>query len=468
MDQMGNTDFAYQAVYRYVNNLINASTQEESRKLPSLRNMAARLNVSISTIQYAYSLLEEEGKVYSVPRSGYYGVPQVLTNPTGAVGQDLLDAVYVNARKPGMLALSSDAPSLLMSLENPLLMMERELARHYPRSQTPQYQPFGELELRAALAARYTHSVQRCWQAEHVYIGPDLRSVLEAVLVALDLRGATVLVESPCSWATLRLLRAAGVRVVELPLDHAGRFDLEQVATLLASGAVRMAVLSSGVSAPHGSLMPETDKRDLARMLDCHGVWLLENDSYGDFWFEQAPLRFRELVNPDRLVTFSTLDKVVGAEAPYGYALSRSLGSELGKQFLARGFRLPPIRQKALARLFTSARIDQHIVILRRLLRDRMERMSALLRERAGGLLRFDPPRGGANIWAECQPEVDLRRVFERLLEKQVTIAPGEIFSAQGMHRHCLRLSYTFDWSRDVPGAIDALAKALKVETRGG
>jgi len=48
--------FAYQAVYRYMINLINEVGTEARVKLPSLRHLAERLNVSISTIQYAYTL----------------------------------------------------------------------------------------------------------------------------------------------------------------------------------------------------------------------------------------------------------------------------------------------------------------------------------------------------------------------------------------------------------------------------
>lgn len=47
------TDFAYQAVYRYLTNLINEPGSDVQVRLPSLRQLAHRLSVSISTIQYA-------------------------------------------------------------------------------------------------------------------------------------------------------------------------------------------------------------------------------------------------------------------------------------------------------------------------------------------------------------------------------------------------------------------------------
>lgn len=89
-----------------------------------------------------------------------------------------------------MLALCSDAPAMLLSLDNPLLTAERELVRQYPRSQAPLYQPFGEAELRTALAERYTRSTTDYWQAEQVFLGTDLRAVLALSLDALELNGS--------------------------------------------------------------------------------------------------------------------------------------------------------------------------------------------------------------------------------------------------------------------------------------
>lgn len=250
------TDFAYQAVYRYLTALISELGSEPRVRLPSLRQLADRLNVSISTIQYAYSLLEKEGRVYSIAKSGYYALPVPSVVALGG-GDDLLETLYVNARRPGMLVLSADEPASMQPLDSPLLLLERELLRQYPRVSQMPSQPWGELELRAALAARYTSSPARCWKADDVYIGADLRGVLEILIAVLALRGATVLIESPCDWTILRLLQAADVKVIELPLLADGSISLEQLEQLLQNETVRLVVLSSVLSMPRGTLIPK-------------------------------------------------------------------------------------------------------------------------------------------------------------------------------------------------------------------
>ncbi|MBH8614692.1 PLP-dependent aminotransferase family protein [Pseudomonas mohnii] len=457
------TDFAYQAVYRYLTSLISEHATDARVRLPSLRQLAQRLNVSISTIQYAYSLLEKEGRVYSLAKSGYYAMP-VPSISTLYSGDDLLEMVYSNARRPGTLNLSADEPASLQSLDSPLLLLERELLRQYPRQPQPSSQPCGELELRTALAARYTSSPVRCWHADDVYIGADLRGVLEILITVLCLRDATVVVESPCDWALLRLLQEACVRVIEWPVLADGELDIQRLKDLLETESVRLVMVSSGLNMPRGSRAPDKNREAIAQLLERYDCQVLENDCYGELGFEPEGLRFRDLLPVERLIVFSTFEKIIGPEAPYGYLLSRHLRDELQRHFLLRAFRLSPIRQKAIARLYGNGRVDQHLQVLRRRLKDSKTQMTQLLQERMGDALQFVEPHGGATIWVNSSRRVDVRRVFQRLLKHQVVIAPGELFSLQGLHAQHLRLSHTFGGEQDLADALGLLGDALRLE----
>lgn len=458
------TDFAYQAVYRYLTSVIGESASQAHVRLPSLRHLAERLNVSISTIQYAYSLLEKEGRVYSVAKSGYYALPAPVIN-TLYDGDDLLESVYVNARRPGMLVLSGDEPALLQPIDSPLLLQERELLRQYPRQPQPNSQPCGELELRMALAARYTTSPVRCWHADDVYIGADLRGVLEILIAVLCLKDATVVIESPCDWVILRLFQAAGVRVIEWSLQADGGLHHDRLRQLLETEPVRLVMLSSGLNMPRGSQAPDDDRQAVAQLLDRHDCWVLENDCYGELGFEATGLRFRDLLAPQRLMIFSTFEKIIGPEAPYGYLLSRHLSGEWQRHFLLRAFRLSSIRQKAIARLYSNGRIDQHLHLLRRRLRDGKVQMSQLLAERLGETLHFVEPEGGATVWLRSARRVNMRQVFQNLLKHQVVIAPGELFSLQGLYAQHLRLSHSFGSDQDLASALCLLGDALRQES---
>lgn len=454
-------DFAYQAVYRYMISLINEVSTDTRVKLPSLRQLAGRLNVSISTVQYAYSLLEKEGRVYSVAKSGYYAWP-LSANPLVGAGGDLLDRLYAAARRPGMVVLSGDEPALLASLDGSLLRLERELVRQYPHPLQPWSQPCGVWELRAALAARYTSSPTRCWHADDVYIGADLRGVLDILIDVLGLKGTTVIVESPCDWLVLRLLQDAGVRVIELPGTPDGRLDLAALEQWLREESVQLLLLSSKVSLPSGIGLSGLERLAVAQLLEQYGCWLLENDTVGELGFMEPQAALRELVNPERLMVFSSFDKVLGSEAPYGYLLSRRMSSELQRQFLLRAFRLSSIRQRAIARLYQGGRIDLHLRALRLQLRQQAEEMGQRLDLHLGDQVAYRSPVAGATFWLRSTRTVDMRQVFQRLLAQQVVVAPGELFSLCGLHQQYLRLSHTFHGQPNLDIALEVISDALR------
>jgi len=457
-------DFAYQAVYRYLNRLVDNAQCGSATKLPSLRHLANRLKVSVSTVQYAYCLLEKEGRVRSIAKSGYFTLSDVDGQLPGT-GEDLLDIFYSYARRPGMFVLSHDDPTALLSLESSLLMVERELIRQYPRRANPLFQPFGELELRTALADRHTTSAAHCWYSDNVYVGADLNAILMIVLNALTLRGGTVLVESPCSWAILRVLQSFDIRVIEMPLDASHCVDLGWFNEVLTKEGIGLALLPSRVSAVNG-LAPLENRRQLADLLNRHGVWVLENDSQGELCFDRSAHRLRDWINPRRLMVMAAFDKIIGPEAPYGYLLCKHAGVELQRQFLIRSFSLPPIRQKAIARLYSSGRVDQHLISLRQLLEDRMLALARLLKLHLGTRLRFNLPAGGSAIWVESTRPVNMRGVFDRLIKQRIFIAPGEVFSLNGLHQQNLRISFAFDWSLDIAKALGALDLALRQESQ--
>lgn len=459
-------DFAYQAVYRYMISLINEVSTDTRVKLPSLRQLAGRLNVSISTIQYAYALLEKEGRVYSVAKSGYYAWP-MSANPMPWAGGDLLDRLYAAARRPGMAVFSGDEPALLGALDETLLRLERELVRQYPPQLQPWSQPCGVWELRAALAARYTSSATRCWHADDVYIGADLRGVLDILIEVLGLRGTTVIVESPCDWVILRLLQGAGVRIIELPWTKEGGIDRNTLAILLRDESVQLVLLSSSVSLPSGVAMSIDERLYVAQLLEQHGCWLLENDTFGELGFEAPHTALRELVNPERLIVFSSFEKVLGSEAPYGYLLSRRMSNELQRQFLLRSFRLSSIRQRAIARLYQSGRLDQHLRVLRQQLSEQAVQMSQRLEQHLGDQVTYRMPAAGAAFWLASSRAVDMRQAFQRLLGRQVVISPGELFSVSGLHQQNLRLSHTFHGQPNLDIALAALSDALRQAQTG-
>ncbi|UZJ58320.1 PLP-dependent aminotransferase family protein [Pseudomonas sp. KU26590] len=457
------TDFAYQMVYRYLLRLTNELSAGPAVRLPSLRLLARRLRVSISTVQNAYSLLEKEGRICSVPKSGYFALPNPC-NDLPLEGGDVFTRFHASARRPDMFVFGADEPTLLVSLHGALLSVERDLMRHYPCQPDPRFQPFGDVELRTALAAHYTSSTEHCWHPDNVFIGPDKTGVLKTVIEALQLRDGAVLVESPCGWSILRTLQAYGIQVIEVCTDAQGGVDVDELGAVIQREDVKMAIVSSQMDPVRGQRMPCAQRARMAQVLNLHGLWVLENDTHGALYFEDDRSPFRELIDPQRLLVVGAFDKMIGLEAPFGYLLSRHSRTLLHQQWVLRSFRLPPVRQKAIARLYASGQLDRHLRDLRGGLEQRVGELVSGVEQYLGDEVAFVRPRGGASIWLESVHRVDTARVFDRLLEQRIVVAPGELFSVRGLHQQCLRISGTVDWDQNIESMLVIIRNALVQE----
>ena len=62
----------YMQIYEYFKNEIIKGNYKANKKLPSKRNLAKEYNISLNTVDNAYSKLLEEGFVYSKERQGFF------------------------------------------------------------------------------------------------------------------------------------------------------------------------------------------------------------------------------------------------------------------------------------------------------------------------------------------------------------------------------------------------------------
>ena len=67
-----NNEPIYEQIYKQIKVAIIASELKSGEILPSIRNLAKDLKISVITTKRAYDELEKEGYIYSVPGKGSY------------------------------------------------------------------------------------------------------------------------------------------------------------------------------------------------------------------------------------------------------------------------------------------------------------------------------------------------------------------------------------------------------------
>ena len=93
-DNIG-SDCLYIYLYKCIKNDIIQRILKAGEKLPSKRNLARNLNISVITVENAYEQLIAEGYIYSVPKKGFF-VSEVNPSPVeaGNITMDNEGAAY--------------------------------------------------------------------------------------------------------------------------------------------------------------------------------------------------------------------------------------------------------------------------------------------------------------------------------------------------------------------------------------
>ncbi|MBO7364391.1 MAG: winged helix-turn-helix transcriptional regulator, partial [Lachnospiraceae bacterium] len=63
---------AYLQLYRGLREEIEEGARKAGSRLPSRRSMAEEAGVSVITVDHAYDILQDEGYIVGIPKSGYY------------------------------------------------------------------------------------------------------------------------------------------------------------------------------------------------------------------------------------------------------------------------------------------------------------------------------------------------------------------------------------------------------------
>ena len=413
-------------------------------RIPSVRAFAEAMGVSKSTVVEAYERLAAEGAIVSRPGSGFYVAGKTRPLCLKAMGPELDRAV-----DPLWLAKQSAlAGSTMMTpgggnLPESWLPDEavrrglRAVARAETAVLTRYDQPLGYGPLRALIARRGAE--------KGVVADPDQIVLVDSATQALDLIGRfllqpgdTVLVDDPCYFNFVALLRAQRATVIGVPMTPEGP-DLAALATLLAEHRPRFYLTNSALQNPTGtSLLPATAHRIL-RLCEAHETLVVEDEIFGDLEPDAAP-RLAGFDGFERVIQIGGFSKTLTAAARCGWiALRQDWVESLVDLKLALSLGNGHVCAALAHGLLTDGSYRRTVAETRRRLAGAMAQVS---RDLSGcGLRIWAEPRGGYFLWMRLTDGRDAADVARRALSRNMLLAPGVVFSPSGGWRDFLRFN---------------------------
>jgi DNA-binding transcriptional MocR family regulator len=464
---------AYSRIAEQLAGLIDQRVLCAGDRLPSVRRASRSHRVNPGTVLRAYRELEAQGVIEARPRSGYYvrrAVPRRMSR-AGAksppsvlrpvdVG-DLMVELVTAMRRPHLISLGLDIlnPDLLPG-EDLRRAAVRASRRSSPagiiRGLTP-----GDPELRRLIALRYLDAGAAVEEDEILIVSGGLEAV-NLCLRAVTKPGDTIAIETPSAWPQLGAISGMGLRVREIPTDPEQGVDLAALEQEFRAGSVRAYVTTPTFQNPLGFNMDDENKRSLAKLAARYKIPVIENDRAGELHFDgPRPRPVKAFDRSGYVLHCGSFATWLAPAHKIGWVAAGRYRGAVAKTKILLALNTSAANQAVMTQYLAHERVECHLLRLRRALALRCEAMvEAVAREFPAGY-RVRRPGGGFVLWVELPRIVDSLKLYRLALAKDVSMAPGPMFSTHTQYRSCLRLNFGYASIHEIREGVHTIAQLI-------
>jgi GntR family transcriptional regulator/MocR family aminotransferase len=461
--------------------------------LPGSRTLATSLSVHRNTVLAAYRELIAEGWITSEEAHGTFvskQIPDVTPrrfSAQAAVAREIAPRVGFDLGAPRVSPLPPAAPLPVpssKSLDGPLslgggipdvrLVPAAELARAVRRVlkrravEVLSYgDPAGPPALRSALASMVAATRGVAARAENVLVTRGSQMGIDLAARTLVSPGDVVAVEALGYRPAWEALRAAGARLVPLPVDANG-IDVDALEQLCIEQRVRGVYVTPHHQFPTTVTLAPARRLRLLEIARERRLFVLEDDYDHEFHYEGRPVLPLASADVHGVVVYlGTLSKVLAPGMRIGFVVApEPLATRLAAMRRVVDRQGDHLLETAVADLLEEGEIQRHIRRAKRVYAERRERLAQLLESRFRSVLSFKLPSGGTAIWTRVVGDVSVDAWAAQAEKTGLVLQPARQFAFDGKSRPFLRIGFAQHEEREVREAIRRMDVALAA-TRG-
>ena len=311
----------------------------------------------------------------------------------------------------------------------------------------------------------------RQWVAEHMG-GQGLKVDVDQVLITtgsqqgLDLvgkilidAGSRVAVETPTYLGALQAFNPYEPEFVSVACDDSGPLP-ESLAEV--QGA-RFLYVVPNFQNPSGRCMSDARRAALAERAQALRLPLVEDNPYGDLWFDQAPPAALASRWPEGVVYLGSFSKVLAPGMRLGYVIApKVLVPKLLQAKQAADLHTPGFNQRVVYQVIRNGFLDQHVPEVRSLYKTHRDAMRQSLERHLPQGCYWAVPTGGMFFWVRLPEAIDAMALLPKAIERGMAFVPGEPFFAGEPQKNTLRLSFVTVDPKRIEQGVEVLGRCIK------
>jgi len=480
----------YLQIFEQIRGRILTGELQPGFRLPAERKLAESLGVNRTTVLNAYRELKADGLVGALVGMGTVVLPgsaeepsaiyqrepawnQLLSRYSERIESVLLSELLELASRKDVISFATGIASPESGPVQALSGLEREIlgsGNYEPLLHSPTE---GFLSMRRAVCGLMQKRGIYCSAGEVLMLSGSQQGIDLAARVFLD-PGDIVVVEEPTYFPALQVFRAAGVRIISVPVDDKG-MRVELLEQILHRYHPKLIYSVPTFQNPTGTVLALERRKTLVALASKYNVMVLEDDAYGDLWYEGEPLpSLKALDGGGNVIYLSTFSKNVYSGLRLGWMVGhRNVISKFASAKQLTDLHSSSLSQWIVQRFIENGSLESHLAAICVENAEKRDTMCQALRKYAPEGLHWVKPSGGYYIWCRLPEGISSAKLISKAAAHKVSFVPGSPFFLSGQGEAYIRLNFTFvsaelieEGVRRLCGAMRALAG--EIENRDG
>lgn len=446
-------NFKYQIFTSVIEEQIKSGILVSGDRLPSVREIKEKYQLSITSVQSGYDYLVMKGCVENRPRSGFFvnvkvneDIPENSSKFLPVVRNldfdKKVELTSRSGRHSEQISFNTAAPTDLLIPQKLILRKIQEVIRKKGTSILRYYPANGSEVLRNQIAARAT-KLSCAINAEQLIITDGALQAFYIALASVTQPDDVVAVESPCVFSVLEVISNLKLKIIEIPVHYKNGFDVDYLKDAVTKNNIRAVVLTPNFHNPTGILMSDEAKKELATIGQNNEIPIIENDIYGDLYFEgERPSTICKFDTEGWVMTYSSFSKTLAPGIRLGWLNAGRFFEQAERIKFSLGRSVAPIFQELMIELLEENSYDRHLRFFRKQLEMQCVELLNVLRLCFPKDCYFHRPQGGYSIWGKLPEKINMSDFYQFCESQKIAFTPGNTFSYTDAYSHHFRIIF--------------------------
>lgn len=465
-------------LYAEIRAAVHAGRLAPGARLPPSRDFARQLGVSRGTVLAALAQLAAEGYLVGAVGKGTFvsaGLPTMRGRVSRTGGPEekakgrLSRRGIVLSRSPFPICGSPQParpfrPNQPDLSAFPFALWNRIAARRSRLSQRAMLadgDARGYRSLRRAIAGHLKYSMR-------IDCSEDRVMIVGSVQQALDLSARLLLdpldevwMEDPGYPGALQIFRAAGAKVVGVPVDRHG-MDVDT--GMRRAPRARLAYVTAGRQSPLGGTLSLERRMILLRWAERAGACVIEDDYDSEYRYSGNPIAaLKSLDTRDRVIYAGSFSKLLFPSLRLAYVVVPDwLGDHFAAALSLTARHMSLLPQAVLHEFIEEGHYGRHIRRMRLAYGERAAALEEAIARRLQGLLSVPPITTGLDAAAFLPPASDDASIARQAIAAGIETRPLSAYAIDAATPSGLVLGFAAFAPAQIETGVDMLARVLE------